>query len=130
MRTKWCHLARTRRALFQRVEKRRHLDAKRLEDIFGLAVQLSEAIARKKFAKAAKAAVRTFVDFIDPRHVGAAVYAAGCANRLEAVRLLHEMRADLDNPATLQSVGPTRQRSYSYPYDQISILRDIICARP
>ena len=72
-----------------------------------LATELSEAIARKKFAKAARAAVRTFVDFIDPRHVGTAVYAAGCANRLEAVRLLHEMRADLDKPATDEAGATT-----------------------
>ena len=71
-----------------------------------LAVQLSEAIARKKFAKAAKAAVRTFVDFIDPRHPGAAVYAAAQENRLEAMRLLHELRADLDKPNTVDGASP------------------------
>ena len=71
-----------------------------------LMAELSVAIAEKKFAKAAKAAVRMFVDFIDPRHIGAAVYAAGHANRLEAMRLLHEMRADLDKPNTAQGATP------------------------
>ena len=41
-----------------------------------LQIELSVAVVRTKFAKASDAAMRTFVDFIDPRYVGTAAYSA------------------------------------------------------
>ena len=64
------------------------------------------AVAETKFAKAVDAAMRAFVNFIDPRLVGTAAYGAAQENRPEAVRLLHEMRADLGKRAT-DKIGGT-----------------------
>ena len=50
------------------------------------------AVARTKFAKAADAAMRTFLDFIDPRRECTAAYGAAEANRLKIIGLLHELR--------------------------------------
>ena len=41
-----------------------------------LQIELSVAVARKKFSKAADSAMRTFLDFIDPRKGGTAAYCA------------------------------------------------------
>ena len=51
---------------------------------------LSAAAAKTKFAKEADFAVRSFVDFIDPRDVATTAFAAAEGNRPEAVRLLLE----------------------------------------
>ena len=56
---------------------------------------------RSKFARAADVvAMRTFVDFLDPRRVGTATFGAAETNCLDAMRLLHELRADFDKPKT------------------------------
>ena len=68
-----------------------------------LQIELSVAVARTKFAKAADAAMRTFLDFIDPREEWTAAYCAAQENHLKIMRLLHEMRADLDKPNTVAS---------------------------
>ena len=73
-----------------------------LRTVERLQVELSVAVARTKFAKAADAAMRTFLDFIDPRYVGTAAYSAAQENHPKIIRLLHEMRADLDKPNTVQ----------------------------
>ena len=55
----------------------------------------------RKFARAADVvAMRTFVDFLDPRRVGTAAFGAAETNCLDAMRLLHELRADFDKPNT------------------------------
>ena len=72
-----------------------------------LPYELSVAVARTKFAKAADAAMRTFLDFIDPREQWTAAYCAAQENHLKIIRLLHEMRADLDKPNTVNEANPT-----------------------
>ena len=42
------------------------------------------------------AAVKAFVDFIDPQRISTAAYLAAYEGALEALRLLHECGADLD----------------------------------
>jgi len=71
-----------------------------------LIIELSVAVARTKFAKAVDAAMRTFLDFIDPRQIGTSAYGAAQMNRLEAMRLLHGLRADLDKPNTTEGGPP------------------------
>jgi len=71
-----------------------------------LQIELSEGVARTKFAKAADAAIRTFLDFIDPRMIGTSAFSAAQENRHEIIRLLHELRADLDKPST-EGATPT-----------------------
>jgi len=58
--------------------------------------KLSADVARTKFAKAAPAAVRKFVDFIDPRNIGAAVYSSADHRAYKAMKLLHSLGADLN----------------------------------
>ena len=68
--------------------------------------RLSAAVAKMKFAKAAEMAMRIFLNHRDPRLNGfTAAIAAAEMNRPEAVRLLHELRADLDKPATDEAGG-------------------------
>ena len=56
---------------------------------------------RSKFARAADVvAMRTFVDFLDPRRVGTAAFGAVETNCLDEMRLLHKLRADFDKPNT------------------------------
>ena len=74
-----------------------------LRTVKRLQVELSVAVARTEFAKAADAAMRTFLDFIDPREEWTAAYRAAGANHPKILRLLHEMRADLDKPSTTET---------------------------
>ena len=47
-----------------------------LRTVKRLHIELSVAVARTKFAKAADAAMRTFLDFMDPRYIGTAAFSA------------------------------------------------------
>ena len=67
-----------------------------------LQIELSVAVAGTKFAKAADVAMRTFLDFIDPREQWTPVFCAAQENQLQVIRLLHQMRADLDKPNTVE----------------------------
>ena len=67
---------------------------------------LSAAVAKTKFANEADFAVRTFLDFVDPRDIATAAYCAAQENRPNAVRLLHEWRADLDKPNKAEGATP------------------------
>ena len=53
------------------------------------------------------AAVKAFVDFIDPADVGTAAYSAAQDGALEALRLLHECGADLDLGDTQEGATPS-----------------------
>ena len=79
-----------------------------LQVVNRLQVELSVAVASTKFAKAADAAMRTFLDFIDPRNQWTAAYVAAQENHLKIIGLLHEMRADLDKPTTIHGVTPAQ----------------------
>merc|ERR1712216_953295 len=57
--------------------------------------------------------VQTFVDFVDPRDPFTAVYCAAQKNRFQVVRLLHELRADLDKPETTRGHLPIGMASQS-----------------
>ena len=48
-----------------------------------LQIELSVAVVGTKFAKAADAAMRTFLDFIDPRFHGTAVFESAAVDRLD-----------------------------------------------
>ena len=58
--------------------------------VTSLQIELSVAVARTKFAKAADAAMRTFLDFIDPREMWTAAYCAAQKNHLKIIRMLHD----------------------------------------
>ena len=57
-----------------------------LRTVKRLQIELSVAVARTKFAKAADAAMRTFLDFIDPRKQWTAAFCAAEQNHLEVIR--------------------------------------------
>ena len=61
-------------------------------------------VAKAKFKKFARVAVRRFVNFIDPRDPWPAIYGAAQESSCKAVRLLHDVRADLD-ARTAESSG-------------------------
>jgi ankyrin repeat protein len=68
---------------------------------------LTGAIAtNKKLKKAAPAAVKAFVDFIDPRGVGGAAFGAAQEGSMAAMALLHSLGADLDILSTGQGATP------------------------
>jgi len=67
---------------------------------------LTASVRQTKFAKAQHAALQTLLDHEDPREPGSPIYGAAQENRLEAVRLLRELRADLDKPTTLEGAVP------------------------
>ena len=77
-----------------------------LRTVKRLQIELSEAVAGTKFAKAADTAMRTFLDFIDPRMKWTAAFCAAEENHLKIIRLLHELRADLDKPNTAEGAPP------------------------
>merc|ERR1712091_768794 len=56
-----------------------------LRTVKRLQVELSAAVAKTKFAKAADAAMRTFLDFIDPRGHCTAAFCAAQENRLKII---------------------------------------------
>ena len=53
------------------------------------------------------AAVKAFVDFIDPQRIGTAAFGAAEEGALEALRLLHECGADLDLGTTQDGGTPS-----------------------
>ena len=71
-----------------------------------LQIELSVAVAGTKFAKAADAAMRTFLDFIDPRKECTAAYVAVQENHPKIIRLLHQLRADLNKPTRKTGSAP------------------------
>ena len=77
--------------------------------------ELTAALAKnKKLKTSTPAAVKVFVDFIDPRDIGAAAYGAAQEGQLAAVRLLHSLGASLDigttDLGTSPSLGCTNDR--------------------
>ena len=58
-----------------------------LRTIKRLQIELSEAVARTKFAKAVDAAIGTFLDFIDPRKKCTAAYCAAEENHLSLIHI-------------------------------------------
>ena len=72
-----------------------------------ITIGLTVAVSKTKIvAKAGDVAMRALVDFQDDRMVGTAAYSAAQENRFEAVRLLHELRADLGKPNTVEGATP------------------------
>ena len=61
---------------------------------------LSVAVARIKPAKVRPMIVIKFVNYIDPRHFSSALYDAASYRAYRAVRLFHDLRADLDARTT------------------------------
>ena len=90
-----------------------------------LQIELSVAVARTKFAKAADAAMRTFLDFIDPRMSWTAAFCAAQENRLEIIRRLHEMRADLDKPNTVDGAAPASMAAQRGHTAMVQLLYDL-----
>ena len=64
------------------------------------------AAATPVLATTADVAMRTFVDFIDPRCPGTPIFAAAQDNHIEAVRYLHELRGDLDKQTAVGGGTP------------------------
>ena len=64
------------------------------------------AAATPVLASNADVAMRTFVDFIDPRCPGTPIFAAAQDNHIEAVRYLHELRGDLDKQTAVGGGTP------------------------
>ena len=50
--------------------------------------------------------MRALVDFHDNRMVATAAFSAAQENRFEAVRLLHELRAEIDKPVVVDEATP------------------------
>ena len=96
-----------------------------LQTVGRLRIELSVAIARTKFAKAADAAMRMFVDFIDPRPQGTTAYFAAQGGHPMIIRLLHEMRADLDKPNTADGATPTHVAAQCGHTAMVQLLYDL-----
>ena len=105
-----------------------------LRTMHQLTIGLSVAVQQsRKFGKARGAssqltnathvAKRTFVDMMDPRRVGTAVFNAVEENRIEAVRMLHGLRADLDKPNTVDGGTPAHVAAQDGYTAMVQLLR-------
>ena len=99
-----------------------HGDVKTMK---GLAIGLSGTVARTKFSKAMDGAMRAFADSIDPRWETTAAYRAAEFNNLEAVRLLHELRADLGKPNTVDGATPAIIAAQNGHTAMVQLLHDL-----
>ena len=91
----------------------------------GLAIGLSETVASTKFSKAMGGALRAFADSIDPRWATSAAYRAAEFNNLEAIRLLHKLRADVDRGAVEMGVTPAHIAAQNGHTAMVQFLYDI-----
>jgi len=96
-----------------------------LRTVKRLQIELSVAVARTKFAKAADAAMRTFLDFIDPRKECTAAYCAAEGDHLKIIRLLHELRAGLDEPNTADGGTPASIAAHQGQTAMVQLLYDL-----
>ena len=87
--------------------------------------ELSVAVDGTKFAKAADAAMRTFLDFRDPRFHGTAVFESAAEDRLEVVRMLHQLRADLDKPNKEMGATPSTIAAQEGHRAMVQLLYDL-----
>ena len=70
--------------------------------------------------------MRTFLDFIDPRKQFPAAYVAAQENHPKIIRLLHEMRADLEKPNTAAKRGtPTGIAAQNGQTAMVQLLSDL-----
>ena len=78
-----------------------------------------------QLAKATDVATRTFLDMMDPRRFGTAVYNAAGQNRPEAVRRLHELRADVGKPNTVDGGTPAHAAAQQGHTAMVQLLYDL-----
>ena len=70
--------------------------------------------------------MRAFVNLIDPRLVGTAAYGAAEVNRPEAMRKLHELRADFDKPkTTVLGSAPAHMAAQNGHTAMVQLLHDL-----
>ena len=102
---------------------------KKLTVGLSMAIQQSQKFgkgaASSQLAKAVNVAMRSFLDMMDPRRYGTAVYNAAERSRLEAIRLLHELRADLDKPTTVDGGTPAGIAAQQGHVAMVQLLYDL-----